>query len=149
MTILLEILLIALAALAVARLAPPPWRARLLNLLKAWVTVRAFWLLLAHQVELDPAQIERLHLAGHVPADATHVSAGRLILAQLDFIDPRTFWTFVAAAAGIKFLGILASMYRWQVLLRGQRIELPFRHIFGSFLIGRFIGTFALALSSP
>ena len=33
-------------------------------------------------------------------------------------------------------------MYRWLVLLRGQGIELPFRHIFGSFLIGRFIGTF-------
>ncbi len=28
------------------------------------------------------------------------------------------------------------------VLLRGQGIEFPFRHIFGSFLIGRFIGTF-------
>ena len=33
-------------------------------------------------------------------------------------------------------------MYRWTILLRGQGIELPFRHIFGSFLIGRFIGTF-------
>ena len=28
------------------------------------------------------------------------------------------------------------------ILLRGQGIELPFRHIFGSFLIGRFLGTF-------
>ncbi|HSJ95536.1 MAG TPA: lysylphosphatidylglycerol synthase transmembrane domain-containing protein, partial [Myxococcota bacterium] len=142
MKILLEILLVAVLAIAVARLAPQPWRGRLLNLLKAWVTVRAFWLLFTHQVAMDPAQIERLHLAGHVPVDATHVSAGRLILAQLDFIDAGTFWTFVGLAAGIKFVGILASMFRWQTLLRGQRIELPFRHIFGSFLIGRFIGTF-------
>jgi arylsulfatase A-like enzyme/uncharacterized membrane protein YbhN (UPF0104 family) len=142
MKILLEIVLVALLAIAVSRLAPQPWRGRLLNVLKAWVTVRAFWLLFTHQVPMDPAQIERLHLAGHVPAGATHVSAGRLILAQLDFIDARTFWTFVAAAAGIKFVGILASMVRWLTLLRGQRIELPFRHIFGSFLIGRFIGTF-------
>ena len=42
----------------------------------------------------------------------------------------------------MKFIGILASMYRWTILLRGQSIALPFRHIFGSFLIGRFIGTF-------
>ena len=39
-------------------------------------------------------------------------------------------------------MGILASMVRWRILLRGQSIDLPFRHIFGSFLIGRFIGTF-------
>src|SRR5262249_32663218 len=37
---------------------------------------------------------------------------------------------------------ILSSMYRWQLLLEGQGIGLPFRHIFGSFLIGRFLGTF-------
>jgi arylsulfatase A-like enzyme/uncharacterized membrane protein YbhN (UPF0104 family) len=140
--ILLEILVIALAAIATARFAPQPWRGRILNLLKAWVTVRAFWLLLGHQVTVDPARLRELHLRGVVPEGATHVAAWRLILAELSYIDPRTFWAFCAAAAGIKFVGILASMYRWQVLLRGQRIELPFRHIFGTFLIGRFIGTF-------
>ncbi len=142
MRILLEILLVALAALAVARLAPQPWRGRLLNLAKAYVTVRAFWLLLTHQVALDPAQIESLALAGQVPEGTDHVAAWRLILAQLELIHAGTFWTFVGLAAGVKFVGILASMSRWRLLLLGQQIELPFRHIFGSFLIGRFIGTF-------
>ncbi len=142
MLILVEILVVALLAIAVSRFAPQPWRGRILNVLKAWVTVRAFWLLLDHQVKMDPAQIEALHLSGEVPKDATHVAAWRLILAQIALIDARTFFTFVGLAAGIKFVGILASMYRWLVLLRGQGIDFPFRHIFGSFLIGRFIGTF-------
>jgi arylsulfatase A-like enzyme/uncharacterized membrane protein YbhN (UPF0104 family) len=127
MTILLEILCVALAALAVARLAAEPWRGRLLNVAKAWVTIRAFWLLLMHPVAME---------------DGSRVVAWELILETLERIDAGTFWLFCALAAGIKFLGILASMTRWQVLLRGQGIELPFRHIFGSFLIGRFIGTF-------
>jgi uncharacterized protein (TIRG00374 family) len=142
MTILLEIFAIALFAVAVSRVAPEPWRGRILNVLKAWVTVRAFWLLLDHQVKVDPAQLDALHLTGKVPEDTTHIAAWRLIAAQIGLIEARTFWTFVLASAGIKFVGILASMYRWLVLLRGQGIEFPFRHIFGSFLIGRFIGTF-------
>ncbi|RIL05821.1 MAG: hypothetical protein DCC71_09075 [Proteobacteria bacterium] len=142
MLILVEILAVALVALAVSRLAPEPWRGRLLNVLKAWVTVRAFWLLLDHQVKMEPDQIEALHLTGKVPEGTTHIAAWRLIWAQIGLIEARTFWTFVLLSAAVKFVGILSSMYRWQVLLRGQRIELPFRHIFGSFLIGRFIGTF-------
>lgn len=127
MTVLLEILLVALVAIAVARLAPEPWRARALNLLKAWVTIRVFWLLFMHPVKME---------------DGSHVVALELIRQTLANIDAGTFWTFCLAAAGIKFLGILASMQRWVVLLRGQGIALPFKHIFGSFLIGRFIGTF-------
>ena len=142
MLILVEIFVVALLAIAVSRFAPQPWRGRILNLLKAWVTVRAFWLLLDHQVKMDPEQIEALHLAGQVPKDATHVAAWRLIRAQIALIELGPFLLFCGAAASVKFLGILASMYRWVVLLRGQGIEFPFRHIFGSFLIGRFIGTF-------
>jgi arylsulfatase A-like enzyme/uncharacterized membrane protein YbhN (UPF0104 family) len=142
MRILLEIVVVALLALVAARTAPPPWRGRLLNLFKAYVTVRAFWLLLAHEVAMAPDQIAELNLAGVVPEGAQHVPAWRLILAQLQRIDASTFWTFVALAAGVKFVGILASMSRWLLLLMGQGVELPFRHVFGSFLIGRFIGTF-------
>jgi uncharacterized protein (TIRG00374 family) len=127
MLVLAEILAVALLALAVARLAPEPWRGRLLNLLKAWVTVRAFWLLLEHPVRLE---------------DGTREVAWKLILAELRTLDAGTFWTFVLCATGIKVVGILASMYRWTILLRGQGIDFPFRHIFGTFLIGRFIGTF-------
>ncbi len=127
MIVLLEIFLFAALALAVARFAPGAWRGRLLNLIKLAVTFEAFRILLMHPVRLEDGSTE---------------VAWRLVLATLDRIDAGTFWTFCALAAGVKFVGILASMYRWTVLLRGQAIELPFRHIFGSFLIGRFIGTF-------
>ena len=127
MLILLEILCIAIVALLVVRLVSQPWRGRALNVLKAWLTIRAFWLLLSHPVALE---------------DGSKQIAWRLVLDSLERIDAGTFWTFCLIAAVIKFVGILASMYRWTILLRGQSIELPFRHIFGSFLIGRFIGTF-------
>lgn len=52
------------------------------------------------------------------------------------------FVLFLLCAAAIKFTGILCSMYRWHLLLQGQGIRFPFSHLFGSFLIGRFIGTF-------
>ncbi len=125
--LLLEILVLAGLALAIQRLVPQPWRGRLLNVLKVWFTIRAFWLLLSHPVRLE---------------DGSRVVAYQLVLDTLANIDHRTFWTFCLAATGIKFVGILASMYRWTILLRGQGIDLPFRHVFGSFLIGRFIGTF-------
>ena len=127
MLILLEILAVAVVALLVARLAPEPWRGRTLNVLKFWVTLRAFWLLLSHPVTLE---------------DGSQIAAGRLVLDTIGNIDAGTFALYCGLAAGVKFVGILASMYRWQILLRGQQIELPYRHIFGSFLIGRFIGTF-------
>jgi arylsulfatase A-like enzyme/uncharacterized membrane protein YbhN (UPF0104 family) len=127
MLVLLEIAAVAAFALLVWKLVPQPWRGRIFNILKAWVTVRAFWLLLAHPVTME---------------DGSRVVAGRLVLDTLQNLDAGTFWTFVALATGIKFVGILASMYRWRLLLVGQSIVLPFRHIFGSFLIGRFIGTF-------
>jgi glycosyltransferase 2 family protein len=97
------------------------------TVLKAAITVGAFYLLLTHQVRTD---------------DGTHVTAFRAIADYLPNIDAAVFWQCVALAAGIKLIGILASMYRWQLLLAGQGIELPFGHVFGAFLIGRFLGTF-------
>ncbi|MGI9589974.1 MAG: sulfatase-like hydrolase/transferase, partial [Myxococcota bacterium] len=125
--IILLIFLTAVLALLVVRFVPQPWRGRILNVLKAFVTVGAFWLLLSHPVTME---------------DGSKRVAGALVLDTLANINAATFWTFCGLAAGVKFVGILASMYRWTVLLRGQGIELPFPHIFGSFLIGRFIGTF-------
>ncbi len=127
MHVLLEILAIAVAALLVGRFVAPPWRGRIHNVLKLIVTVEAFRLLLTHPVTME---------------DGSQIAAGRLVIDTLANIDATTFWIFCIAAAGVKFVGIVASMYRWTILLRGQSIELPFRHIFGSFLIGRFIGTF-------
>ena len=72
----------------------------------------------------------------------TRVPAWDLILQQLAQIDAATFWTFAAIGAVVRFSGVLASMYRWFLVLRGQLIEMPFRHILGAFLIGRAIGFF-------
>ncbi len=97
------------------------------TLLKAIITVGAFYLLLTHEV---------------TSGDGRRVTTFQAVTEHIPNIDMRTFWVFCAAAAGIKFVGILASMHRWTLLLRGQGVGLPFGHIFGSFLIGRFIGTF-------
>ncbi|HEU4431168.1 MAG TPA: sulfatase-like hydrolase/transferase [Myxococcota bacterium] len=127
MLLLGELLAVGMAALLARRLLREPWRGRAQNLLKAWLTVRIFWLLFAHEVK---------------DTDGTLVATGTLIVRSLRNIDVATFAGFCAAAAGIKLVGILASMQRWILMLRGQGIALPFRHVFGSFLIGRFIGTF-------
>lgn len=110
-----------------AKAAPGPLRRALSLAIKALLTAGAFWLLFTHQVRQP---------------DGTHASALRTILDYLPRIDPRTFWAFVALAALVKSLGILSSMARWHLLLRAQGIRFPFLHIVGSFLIGRFIGTF-------
>ena len=84
--LLLEILAIAATALTARRLLPEPWRGRVLNALKAWLTVRVFWLLLAHPVKLE---------------DGTTVRAYRLVADTLAGIDHRVFWTFCAVAAAV------------------------------------------------
>lgn len=105
----------------------PTLRSWLSTAVKAVITVGAFYLLLSHQVTTD---------------DGRSVTTFTAIREFIPNIDMGNFWMFVALAAGIKFIGILASMYRWVLLLKGQGIILPFKHIFGSFLIGRFLGTF-------
>lgn len=94
---------------------------------KLLLTVGAFYLLLTHHV---------------TDAEGHRVTTFTVIQDFLPRIDLGLFFRFVIFATLIKFVGILASMCRWTLLLRGQGIELPFRHIFGSFLIGRFLGTF-------
>jgi arylsulfatase A-like enzyme len=127
MMILLEILAVAIAAFAFARLTQDPWRSRIFNIIKVYLTVRMVWLLLLWPV---------------ADGSGDRVPAWTLILDQLNSIDATVFWTFAAIGAAIRFLGVLASMYRWQLVLLGQKIELPFMHILGAFLIGRAIGFF-------
>ena len=123
MTTYLQILGIAVLAVIGFRMPKGSTaRTRIFTALKAWITVFAFYMLFSHEID--------------------GVSVLQLIIDQVAKIDPVIFWTFTLVATGIKVVGMLSSMYRWILMLRGQGIELPFRHIFGSFLIGRFIGTF-------
>ena len=127
MTTLLQALVIAILAIVGLRMPKGQTRSRLFTALKAWFTVLCFWALLTHPMENEAGE---------------PVIALTLIREAIAGIDAGTFWLFVGIATGIKMIGMVSSMYRWQLMLRGQGIALPFKHIFGSFLIGRAIGTF-------
>lgn len=127
MTTLIQALVIAILAIVGLRMPKGQTRSRLFTVLKAWFTVLCFWALLTHPMENEAGE---------------KVIALTLIRESIANIDARTFWLFVGIATSIKMVGMVSSMYRWQLMLRGQQIELPFKHIFGSFLIGRAIGTF-------
>lgn len=49
-------------------------------------------------------------------------------------------WLLVATM--VKLVGIFAAILRWDLLLRAQGIRVPFSHLVGSFMVGRFIGMF-------
>ncbi len=127
MSTLMQALVIAVLAVIGLRLPKGTARSRLFTVLKAWFTVLCFWALLTHPMANEAGE---------------KVMALELIGDTIGKIDAGTFWLFVALATGIKMIGMLSSMYRWQLMLFGQGIELPFKHLFGSFLIGRAIGTF-------
>jgi uncharacterized membrane protein YbhN (UPF0104 family) len=95
--------------------------------LKVLVTVGAFYLLLTHTVRTESGE---------------SVTALRAILDYLPEIQAGVFWRYTLLAAAIKAAGILASMWRWHLLLRGQGIVFRFSRIATTFLIGRFLGTF-------
>jgi len=123
-----QMILLALAALVTVKLVKQqPLRGRLFSLFKLYLTVLTVWALLFSTV---------------TQPDGTEVQGWSLMVEQLQSIDATLFWTFAGIAAAIRFLGVLASMVRWQLILRGQEIELPFWHILGAFLIGRAIGFF-------
>ena len=60
--------------------------------------------------------------------------------AEVTTLDAATFVPWILAAILVKLVGILANVVRWQVLLRGQGIELPFPHLTGSYFVGRYFG---------
>ncbi|MDH5674355.1 MAG: sulfatase-like hydrolase/transferase [Myxococcales bacterium] len=51
-------------------------------------------------------------------------------------------WGWIAASAAMQLCAIAAAVTRWNVLLRGQGVRAPLRHLVGSFMIGRFFGAF-------
>lgn len=57
-------------------------------------------------------------------------------------INLSVFFQWILIAMAIKALGMFSSMLRWDLLLKGQAIKLPFSHLMGTFLVGRFFGMF-------
>jgi uncharacterized membrane protein YbhN (UPF0104 family) len=96
-------------------------------LAKAAVTVGVFMLLLRHEI---------------IMPDGGREPIWRALVTQLSNLDLATMLPWLVLAAAIKFVGIFASMVRWQLLLRGQGIRFNLWHVVGAFLIGRFLGTF-------
>ncbi len=67
----------------------------------------------------------------------THVDMNKLVQS---FVELNLGWFLVALF--IKGVGILAGVVRWQLLLRGQKLELPLSNLTGAYLVGRFFGSF-------
>ncbi len=63
-------------------------------------------------------------------------------------IDGRAFWSMAGAISVVWLVpallvqgsAIACNILRWRLLLRGQKLDVPARHLVGSFLVGRFIG---------
>lgn len=49
---------------------------------------------------------------------------------------------WILAAACMQLGAIGCAVVRWNLLLKGQGITAPWRHLFGSFMVGRFFGAF-------
>ena len=107
---------------------PAGTRSILGNLTKLGITVGAFYLLLTHEIHVDGV--------GKIPI-ATAIKD------YIGTVDKSTFFFWLLVAMAVKFVGVIASAFGWNLLLRGQRLEFPFwQQIMTAFLIGRFIGTF-------
>ncbi|MCX5895716.1 MAG: sulfatase-like hydrolase/transferase, partial [Proteobacteria bacterium] len=61
---------------------------------------------------------------------------------EIKGIDVSVFWKWFLIAMAIQASGFLANVVRWNLLLKGQAIGLPFSHLLGSFLVARFFGIF-------
>ncbi len=59
---------------------------------------------------------------------------------EVTSIDPMVFVPWFIFAMFIKLLGILANVYRWQILLRGQDLDFGFGWLTCSYAVGRYFG---------
>ena len=80
------------------------------------------------------------HLIGR-DLSVVEVSFPRL-LDEIQAIELSHFLPWILFAFAVKAFGMASSMIRWNLLLKGQGIHLPWRHLIGTFLTGRFFGMF-------
>jgi glycosyltransferase 2 family protein len=69
-----------------------------------------------------------------VPAEASD------LWAEVRGLELRVFLPWFLAAIAVKLLGIFANVWRWQILLRGQGIDLGFGYLTNTYFIGRYFG---------
>jgi uncharacterized membrane protein YbhN (UPF0104 family) len=69
-----------------------------------------------------------------VPAELSEVWT------EITNLDPRVFLPWFFAAMMVKLVGIFANVWRWQILLRGQGIDMGFGYLTSTYFIGRYFG---------
>jgi len=62
------------------------------------------------------------------------------LLNELHRVELSRFLPWASLAVVIKLGGVFANVRRWQLLLRGQDLDLTFGFLCGSFFVGRFFG---------
>ncbi len=60
--------------------------------------------------------------------------------AEIRTLKAGVFVPWFLAAMLVKLVGIFANVLRWQILLRGQRIDLGFGYLSSTYFIGRYFG---------
>ena len=60
--------------------------------------------------------------------------------AEVKSLDLAVFVPWLLFATFVKFLGIIANIVRWQVLLKGQGLDFGFGWLTASYFVGRFFG---------
>ncbi len=66
---------------------------------------------------------------------------GKIAAIMEEGIEISVVWIILAFV--VKGTGMWCTIWRWKVLLEGQGFRIPLKHLVESFLIGRFIGSFA------
>ena len=84
--------------------------------------------------QAPPTAYFRLQGFQLVPAELSE------LWAEVHGLRPGVFIPWFLAAIAVKLLGIFANVLRWQVLLRGQGIELGFRYLTSTYFVGRYFG---------
>jgi hypothetical protein len=88
---------------------------------------------------VELAQVgERAWLRGQgfqlVPMDA------RELWREVTSVKASTFVPWFLFAMLVKLVGIFVNVYRWQILLRGQGLDFPYRWLVSSYFVGRYFG---------
>src|SRR6185503_19189398 len=60
--------------------------------------------------------------------------------AEIRSVNPAIFIPWFLAAMAIKLVGIFANVWRWQILLQGQGIDMKFGFLSSTYFIGRYFG---------
>ncbi len=84
--------------------------------------------------EAPPESFFRLQGFQLVPADFSE------LWAEIRGLKASVFIPWFLAAIAIKLVGILANVWRWQILLRGQGIALGYGFLTSTYFIGRYFG---------